>query len=66
MAEMQFISCGRCCGLEQRRLEGEKEYYRNGKLLAESWALERISERGHEPFRQSLAQDSFIKCGCWS
>ena len=52
--------------MEQRRLEGEKEYYRNGKLLAESWALERISERGLEPFRQSLAQDSFIKCGCWS
>lgn len=44
--------------MEQRWLEGDKECYRNGKLLAESW----VSERGHESFRQSLAQDSFIKC----
>lgn len=30
---------------------GIKGCYRNGKLLAESWALERVSERGHESSR---------------
>lgn len=52
--------------MEQRGLEGDKGCYRNGKLLAESWALERVSERGHESSRQSLAPDTFTKCGCWS